>query len=266
MLNNNKLTGFAASVTKAMGVPAPMHAEAPLAAVDALVKAFSKSGMADRVLCYNPDCLAFWLYQKYTDLFIPVMIRTQLTMPMRAVFPPVTPVNFGTMFTGAMPVVHGIRKYEKILIRIDTIFDALVRAGKKVALLVRTDSSMSKIFLERPIDYFIYDSDKEIEETGLRLIREDKYDFLLVYQMDYDDRIHETTPESEVSMSALKRHIRTFATLSDAVKEHWKKHDTLLAFAPDHGVHETVMGVGDHFADIDVDMNMVHFWAFQPAE
>ncbi len=67
-------------------------------------------------------------------------------------------------------------------------------------------------------------------------------------------------------MSALNRHIRTFATLSDAVKEHWKKHDTLLAFAPDHGVHETVMGVGDHFADIDVDMNMVHFWAFQPAE
>ena len=43
---------------------------------------------------------------------------------------PVTPVCFGTMYTGAQPAVHGIQKYEKPVIQIDTIFDALIRAGK----------------------------------------------------------------------------------------------------------------------------------------
>ncbi len=266
MINSARLTGLTGSVAKALNIPAPEKAEASLPEIDALVEHLSPSGRADRVLIYNPDAVAFWLFQKYTELFTPVMIRTNITIPMQAVFPPVTPVCFGTMYTGAMPAVHGIEKYEKPIIRIYTLFDAVARAGKKAALIAVADSSMAKIFLERPIDYFFAPTDQEVEQIALEKIAEDQYDLICVYHMDYDEWIHDTTPESEQAMAALNRHVQSFAVLSDAVKQHWAEHQTLIGFAPDHGLHETIMGVGDHFADIPADMNMVHFWGFYPAK
>lgn len=266
MFNSMPLTGYAASIAAALGVQPPQQAGRALAPVEALVKARTDTGKVDRVLCYNPDCIGFWLYQKYTECFIPVMTRTQMTLPMQAVFPPVTPVCFGTMYTGATPAVHGIRKYEKSVITLDSLFDALARQGKKVALVVWQDSSMEKIFRNRPIDYVVCGSDAEVEEKALALIEADEYDMIVVYHQDYDDAIHDTTPESERSMAALQRHINSFARLSDATERCWKGHDTLLSFAPDHGLHLTVEGVGNHFADIPEDMNMIHFWAVQPKD
>ncbi len=266
MLNTLKLTGFAASLAKAIGIDAPKEANPSLAPVDAFVQANAKNGVADRVLIYNPDCIAFWLYRKYPELFIPVIMNSQMTLPMCAAFPPVTPVNFATMYTGAAPSVHGTQQYDKRLITIDSLFDALLRAGKKVAIIARTGSSMDMIFRQRKLDYFIFDTDDAVEAKAHELIEKDEYDFIAVYQMDYDDSIHVTTPEGEESMAALKRHCDTYARLSEATQKHWKIHDTLLAFAPDHGLHLTVQGVGNHFADIPEDMEMIHFWAFQPAE
>ena len=49
------------------------------------------------------------------------------------------------MYTGAQPEVHGIRKYEKPVIRIDTLWDALVRAGKKAAIVADNKCSMGKL-------------------------------------------------------------------------------------------------------------------------
>ena len=266
MFNSLKLTHFAASIAKAMDVSSPYEAKENLEQVNALVKRFSKSGKAQRVLIYNPDAVAFWLFQKYTDKFIPVMERTSMTLPMQAAFPPLTPVCFATMYTGALPVVHGIRKYEKPIIRIDSLFDALVRGGKKVALVSVEDSSMAKIFLERPIDYYLGKNDQEVEAIALDLIEKDEYDFMCVYHMDYDEWIHDTKPESPKSLEMLDKHNSSFATLTDAVRKHWAQYDTLVAYAPDHGLHETIEGVGNHFADIPADMNMIHFYGFYPAE
>lgn len=70
--------------------------------------------------------------------------------------PSVTPVSFGTMYTGAMPEVHGIRCYSKPVIKIDSLFDSLRRSGKRVALVAVVNSSMAKIFEERDIDYYLY--------------------------------------------------------------------------------------------------------------
>ena len=68
------------------------------------------------MLIYNPDAIGQWLIQKYTDDFAPVMRHTQLAIPFLTAFPPVTPVCFATMYTGAAPEIHGIRKYEKGLL------------------------------------------------------------------------------------------------------------------------------------------------------
>lgn len=68
---------------------------------------------------------------------------------MKTVMPSVTPVCFGTMYTGAQPEVHGIQKYEKPVIKIDTFFDALIRAGKKPVIVATPKCSLSNIYLER---------------------------------------------------------------------------------------------------------------------
>jgi len=263
--NSVRLTQTATTITMAMGVEKPRYAEDPIGQVLTMVRNHSKSGMAQRVLVYNPDAIAQWLYQKYTTEFSPVMEYTQLAIPMLAAFPPVTPVCFGTMFTGAEPKVHGIQVYEKKLITIDSVFDALPREGKKVSLITRTDSSMSKIFLGRPIEYHPMDSDEEAVQEGLKALDSGRFDVIEVYNMDYDDSIHETEPESKRSYDAMVRHCNDFARLAKHASEVWKDQDVLFVFAPDHGIHKTIFGNGDHYCDVPEDMNMLHFYGFKPA-
>ena len=97
--------------------------------------------------------------------------------------PSVTPVCFGTMYTGAQPSVHGIQKYEKPVITIDTLFDALLRAGKKVALITYGKCSLSKIFLERNIDYYHFDEGgiASVNAKAMEVILNDKHDFIVIY-------------------------------------------------------------------------------------
>lgn len=264
--NSISLTRLAASVAGSMGAEAPVHAEEGIPCVEALVRRFSVSGIAQRVLLFNPDAIAQWLYQRYTQDFLPVTARTQLAVPMLAAFPPVTPVCFASMYTGSDPAVHGIQKYEKPVVTTDTLFDALQRAGKRVALVAVKDSSMALIFAGKKIDYYIENNDEAVVKRGLELINADCYDFICVYVEAYDDSIHETEPESPASYEAMQSHMRQFAELSDAVETAWAKYDTLTVFAPDHGIHKTIFGVGDHYADITEDMNTLHFYGFQPAK
>ena len=263
--NSVHMTSTAATLALAMGVEAPKLAGDPIKQVLNLVKKYSKSGTCQRILVYNPDAIAQWLYQKYTTEFTPVMERTQMAVPMLAAFPPVTPVCFATMFSGAIPKVHGIEVYEKKLVTIDTLFDAFPRQGKKTTLIARSDSSMGTIFTGRPVDYHNEDSDEMATRQGLKAITENKHDVVVVYNMDYDDLLHETEPESKACYDAMNRHINTFAKLVDCACETWKDYDTLFLFAPDHGCHKTIRGDGDHFCDSPDDMNILHFYGFKAA-
>ena len=291
--NSIPITRVAHSLTDAMGVQPPRDAEEPIPMIETLVKTFCVSGKAEKMLIFCPDAIGQWLIQKYTMDFAPVMRHTQLQIPLCAAFPPVTPVNFASIFTGTQPSVHGIRKYEKKLLNpqeVDTIFDAFVRAGKKVALVAIENSSMGTIFRYRDgIDYFIED---EIEFTndpdgattvrrGLELLDktdengEPYYDVVLVYSMKYDDNIHETWPESAKSLHAMKCHNQQFEQLAEKTAEVWAKYDTFLAYITDHGIHadhhsndgilKDKDGRGNHYADIPEDMNVSHFFGIQPA-
>ena len=142
---NLKLTGLASSLCNALGVESPNESEK---SIDVLDK-FTKNKKIDRILMYNPDAVALWIYEKYTQLFSDVILNTQVTLPLKTVMPSVTPVCFGTMYTGAEPSVHGIQSYTKPVIKTDSVFDALIRAGKKPCIVSTGNDSMSKIFLER---------------------------------------------------------------------------------------------------------------------
>lgn len=105
-----RLTRSAATFTRALGIDAPDDADAPCDIV--LDKLFAElgEGGADRVFIYNPDAIALWLFQKYTELFKDAILRTQIQRPMLSVMPSVTPVCFASMYSGVMPEIHGIMK------------------------------------------------------------------------------------------------------------------------------------------------------------
>lgn len=264
-INSLSITGVAAALCQAMGVEAPNQAEEAIQPLTQLVKDRAKAGRVDRIFMYNPDAIALWLYQKYTMKFAPVLRHTQLSLPLHTVMPSVTPVCFASLYTGAQPVVHGIRKYEKPVVRTDTVFDALLCAGKRIAILADTDCSIARIFLERNMDYFIYDTIEEINAQALKLIEQDQHDMIVVYHTDYDAIMHKNGTEAAVSLQALDADVAAFDCFAQAIQKYWKQHDTLLGFAMDHGCHDIDNGCGSHGLDMAEDLNIMHFYGIFPA-
>ncbi len=264
IFNSVNITSTAATVTALLGAEKPEHAAEPINLVLCKAqKAFGKA-KADRVFMYNPDAVALWLYQKYTELFSGAALNSELALPIHSVMPSVTPVCFASMYTGAMPAVHGIRTYTKPVLSIETVFDSLIKTGKKPVIVSTEGDSISKIFLEREMDYFIYDSVEECNAKALELIESDGYDLIVLYNGDYDSTMHKLAPEGEESLKVLKNNCDTYAEIHGKISDCWKKHDSVLFFAPDHGCHEIDGKSGSHGLEMPEDMNIIHFYSFIP--
>ena len=262
LYNSIPITGVSRTITELMNVEAPRQSESSIGAVIKSAEAVFGSKGVDRVFMYNPDAIALWLFQKYTTLFENALIRSDLQIPMLSVMPSVTPVCFASMYTGAMPGVHGIQAYEKPVVKTDTVFDAFLRAGKKPAIVSTAGDSLSCIFLELDMDYFIYDTHTDCTKKAMELVREDKHDLIVLYNCNYDSAIHRTAPESQEAMNELQQNIATFCTITEEIEKHWGSHRTMIGFCTDHGCHEIDGNLGDHGLDIAEDMNVIHFFRF----
>lgn len=216
----------------------------------------------DRVFIYNPDAIAMWIYEKYADDFKEMEQKTNLKLPMLSVLPPVTPVCFGSMYSGLLPAEHGIQKYEKPVLCVPTVFDLVSQAGKKAAIVSTEGDSISRIFLERSIDYFIYPSIEKCNQKALELIRQDRHDLIVLYNGDYDYQMHRHTPEGKKALSALQENIAAYRLLQTSIQKHWTTHQTALVFAPDHGCHKVFGFLGNHGKNKPCDMNIMHFYSF----
>lgn len=259
-LNEKSLDTICATLTYAMGIDAPEKSADKNESLARYIDASFSGQKADRIFMYNPDAVAEWIYKKYSHLIKEVTAITDVEVPLCSVMPSVTPVCFGTMYTGAQPAVHGIQKYEKPVIKIDTIFDALIRAGKKPVIIADNQCSMGKIYLERNMDYFLYDTYEEVNAKAAELILKDEYDFYAVYNGNYDAVMHKTGPESLDALSELRTNSRSFGTFYELIKNNWKNHNTLLGFAMDHGCHEIDGSCGSHGLDMPEDLNITHFY------
>ena len=260
MKNQNSLDTLCAALCYAMGIEPPKFAAAPSGDLCAYIDRTLGGKKADRIFMYNPDAIAQWIYEKYPHMFQEAKQVTDAAIPFCTVMPSVTPVCFGTMYTGAQPEIHGIQAYVKPVIQIDTIFDAMLRSGKKPAIVSTANDSMSKIFLEREMDYFIYDTAEKVNAKAAQLILEDKYDFIAVYNGNYDTIMHKFGPESVEALGELRANVRTFGMFNEMIREHWAGHNTLLGFAMDHGCHEIDGGCGSHGLDMEEDLNIVHLY------
>ncbi|MBQ6019861.1 MAG: alkaline phosphatase family protein [Clostridia bacterium] len=262
--NPVSLDALCASLAYVMGVGAPEQAAPADARLNGYADRVFGGGKADRVFLYNPDAIAQWIYEKYPSLMREAIARTELRLPYRTVMPSVTPVCFGTMYTGAQPEVHGIRRYTKPVIRTDSLFDALLRAGKRPAIVAETDCSLSKIFLERGMDYYIYDTVGEVNAKAAELILEDRHDFILVYNGNYDALMHRYGPEGLEALCELRANSAAFEMFDALIRAHWTGHNTLVGFAMDHGCHEIDGGCGSHGLEMPEDLNIVHLYRGYP--
>lgn len=264
--NTTSLDTICASLCYAMGIDAPEKAAGANEIITKYADEIFGNEKADRVFMYNPDAIATWIYEKYPDLVTEVKKRCDIEVPLAAVMPSVTPVCFGTMYTGAQPEVHGIVAYEKPVITIETVFDVLIKAGKKPVIIAITDSSLAKIFLEREMDYFFYETNEEVNAKAAEVILEDKYDFIVVYNDNYDSIMHKYGPEHINSLSELRCNVESFAMFDALIRNNWKNHNTLVGFAMDHGAHEIDGGCGSHGLYMAEDINITHLYKAYKAE
>ena len=110
------------------------------------------------------------------------------------------------------------------------------------------------------MDYFICPTVDACTARALELIEEDRHDFILLYNADYDSEMHRSAPESAQSLETLRKNISVIDTIARTIRRHWSDHETLLGFAPDHGCHEIDGGLGSHGLDMPEDLNILHFY------
>ena len=258
------LKNIAATLCALSGVTPPVNAcREPIQPVLELAE---ESGIAqvDRILFFSPDAIGRWLLKKYHDRFRPALEVAPLEQPLDSVYPSVTPVCYATMFSGAMPQVHGIDHYVRPPVTIDTVFDAFARADKQCAMVAVRDSSDEIIFRQRQLDVYCTESDAQAVEVTRRLIQEDRYDMIVCYQGDYDHTMHLTVPESDEALEIMECNIRQFRELADCAKACWSGHDILFTVSPDHGMHiDYQSGHGTHGSDMPYDMELTHLFGFQ---
>ncbi len=229
-------------------------------------RAQTRGRAVQRCLVFCPDAIGAWLREKYPWRFAGVMAHAPLCVTLRSVVPPKTPVCWASVFTGALPETHGIRPVQpRPVFQGDSLFDALIRAGKTVAIVAVTDSSMDRVFRGRDLAYFAETYDPQVTERVLTLLEADTHDVIVAYQQEYDDVMHKTTPESNEALHALDNHLDAFGVLARAFSNHGRGHDRAIMWLTDHGTHiDATTGKGTHGEDIPADMQVEHFFGFQP--
>jgi len=259
--NYYPLKHFADIVANCIELPLPKQYSVAPAWIPRLLKE-RLGGPADRAVLYHGDALGMYIWQKNPDLFAPVHRHTGLTLPYLSTVESVTPVAHASMYTGMDPEGHGIMTYTRPQLACDTLFDQLIAAGKKVAIVCCAGDTFDHIFRGRELDYFpIKGGTVYIQEKVLELIALDKYDVISIHTCGYDNAAHAYGPESKEALNATSLETETFEAIARALEAQYKgKHRTLLTFSPDHGQHEVDGEKGKHGSKMIEDMNILHFF------
>lgn len=257
--NLYELKQFAATVAECMEFPLP-ETYAPSVGWAAKLLKERLGGAADRVVLYHADAVGLYIWQKYNNRFAPVYRHTSMALPFVSTVESVTPVAHASMYTGLDPAGHGIETYVRPQLTCDTLFDQLIAAGKKVAIIAMADSTFLHIFQGRNLDYFEAKNAAEIQEKALELIAGDQYDVISIHTFEYDDAAHAFGPESKQALNAVSIEAEGFAKIAEELKKFTGKHRILLTYSPDHGQHLTEGGAGAHGSKMIEDMNVLHFF------
>ena len=259
---DNSIGDLTPTVCALMGVeePSSCGATAIAAVVDQAYRLTGKDGSMEKILIFCPDACGNIHREKYPEKFARVEKLAGFRFKSTSVMASVTPVCFATIFSGASPEVHGIKKYEKPVLTVETLFDVLAKAGKNVAVLSRNGCSIDKIFRDRQVDFFSFRTDAAIHKQTRKLLEDSDYDVIVSYYMDYDALSHRNGPHSEIAVNALETGVQYFETLVADTEKYWKDFNRTVIWAPDHGNHVIDETSGGHGMNIPEDMVVNHFY------
>lgn len=258
------ITAITPTLCKLMGIAPPALSDKRF--LGEVVQAAKLDGITnvEKCLVYAPDAVGLQMYQNFKSLFDAVLKHAPIAVPLCSVIPPITPVCFASMFTGAQPRIHGLQKKGKPVLTCDTIFDALIRAGKRVAIVSVKKQSMDLIFRKRKIQYFSELDDQAVTQRTIEIIKSDNYDFIVAYHCEYDDILHEETPYCTAAIRALSCDIAAFEQLANTMDVFWQRNKRAIVFAPDHGAHiDPENGKGTHGNNIPQDMHIQHYFGIK---
>ena len=249
-------------VCSLFGINAPALTSEPV--LDAVRKyANSTLGTApvERCLVYCPDALGDHIWSKCVEQSAAIAAHAPQRVHVSSVVPPKTPVCFTSVFTGAQPEQHGIRRPERNVLTCDTLFDAMLRSGKRIAIVAVLNSSIDLLFRNRALDYYSESYDQEVTDRALDVLRANAHHLVVVYHQEYDDLLHRTQPFSEECLQAVANHVASFQRLTQAARAMWSAYNHGVIFAPDHGAHtDPATGKGTHGLDIPEDMSLCHWY------
>jgi len=257
--NHYPLKHFAGIVADCMELPLSESFAPTIPWVSQILKE-RLGGPADRAVLYHADAVGMYIWQQYPGMFASVQKHTSLAVPFCSTVESVTPVAHASMYTGMDPEGHGIMTYTRPQLTCMTLFDELIKAGKRPAIISYAGDTFEHIFKGRDMDYFFIRNTVELEEKALELIAADKYDVISLHPCAYDSTAHHYGPESKEALNILGREAETFQHIAEALESYRGKHRTLLTYSPDHGQHELLGGRGDHGSKMIEDMNIVHFF------
>lgn len=257
-----KITAVTPTICRLMEIRYPEKLQAKkLPQVIGPAKEILAGRPVQKCLIYAPDALGSFLLEHYSDEFKKVAAIAPIVADLEAVMLSYTPVCFASMFSGALPETTGIRKYEKPVLQIETLFDVLEKDDKRVAIVAVRDSSIDIIFRGRRINYYSEAYDNEATERAIELMEKDEVDFILLYNQEYDDLMHRSHPFSDQAIKAMHNHLATFQRLAEVFNRAWANHDRVIAFTPDHGAHfDKEKNMGNHGTDMPEDLNVRHYW------
>ena len=216
---------------------------------------------AERCLFFSPDAVGAKIVDMYKEDTDSLNDIYSHKIELSSIMPSVTPVCYATMISGTMPELHGIKKYEKFPIDVETIFHALVKKGKKGVIIAKLESSCEMIFRKAPCDVIVTESDEDTHNKALEVIEKDEYDFILVYECGYDDNMHATNPYTEFAKDAMRYNIKSAKELFEKAKEKWQGKNAFITFSPDHGVHtDPITKLGTHGTSLEDDMRIYHYF------
>jgi len=257
--NHYPLKQFAATVARCMDLSLPKSFAPAIGWAADLLKE-NLGDPADRIVLFHADAVGMYMWQKYPHLFAPVYKHISLPLPFVSTVESVTPVAHASMYTGLDPEEHGIQTYVRPRLTCATLYDVLLMAGLRPAIVCDRDSTFVHIFKGRDMDCFECANGVEVQEKALELIRSDKYDVISIHTCDYDNAAHAFGPESKQGLNALSLVNEIFDSLATELENFRGQHRILLAYAPDHGQHPVPGGTGQHGSKMIEDMNIMHFF------